>query len=435
MKNILKSLFAAGALMLGACDIEDPVAVLNTDISTSISASSSSITLVKETPDDPALTLSWTAPDFGFNAAPNYGIKFSTPEGSTETVASTRATEKSYSMKALNTLLLGLGYEPGVQAAINVTLTAALGDQPASQIAATTINVTPYATVLNLTTDWGVVGNATPGGWNGPDIPFYSVQGNPNALVAYATLVDGEMKFRTNNAWDVNLGDNGADGTLEQDGANIPVTAGNYRITLTLNGGSPVSFSIEPFSWGVIGDATPGGWGSDFDMEYDPSTDTFKAIGILGDGFIKFRKNDDWAENLGDSGADGVLDPGGDNIPVTAGNYIITLDLRENTYSLEEVVVWGIIGTATADGWNSDQDMRYDFDNINENVWYLSNYTLAGGEFKFRADNDWALNYGDDGNDGSLEAGGANIPINAGNYDIVLDLSDSENPTYTITAR
>lgn len=435
MKNIIKSLFAASFLIVAACDKEDPTAILNTDLSTTIAASTSNITLIKETPNDPALTLSWTAPDYGFQAAAVYNIKFSTPDGGTETVANTTATEKSYTMKALNTLLLGLGYEPAVQAAVNVSLTATLGEQEETQIATTTVNVTPYATVLNLSTDWGVVGNGTPNGWNGPDVPFYSVQGNPNALVAYVTLVDGEIKFRTNNAWDVNLGDNGNDGTLEQDGANINVTGGHYRITLTLNGGSPVSYSIEPFSWGVIGSATPGGWGSDFDMEYDPSTDTFKAIGILIDGEIKFRKNDDWAENLGDSGADGVLDPGGDNIAVTAGNYIITLDLRENTYSLEEVDVWGIIGTATADGWSSDQDMRYDFDNINENVWYLNNYALAGGEMKFRANNGWDLNLGDDGNDGSLEQGGANIPVSAGTYNIILDLSDPENPSYSITAQ
>jgi hypothetical protein len=46
-------------------------------------------------------------------------------------------------------------------------------------------------------------------------------------------LTVGEIKFRVNQDWAVNLGDNGANGTLEAGGANIAVTtAGNYRIVV-----------------------------------------------------------------------------------------------------------------------------------------------------------------------------------------------------------
>jgi hypothetical protein len=41
------------------------------------------------------------------------------------------------------------------------------------------------------------------------------------------------MKFRLNDDWGVNLGDNGADGSLEAGGANIVIpAAGTYNITL-----------------------------------------------------------------------------------------------------------------------------------------------------------------------------------------------------------
>jgi hypothetical protein len=44
-------------------------------------------------------------------------------------------------------------------------------------------------------------------------------------------LVVGDMKFRANDDWGVNLG--GSLNALTQDGPNIPVTAaGNYTITL-----------------------------------------------------------------------------------------------------------------------------------------------------------------------------------------------------------
>ena len=64
-------------------------------------------------------------------------------------------------------------------------------------------------------------------------------------------------------------------------------------------------------------------------------------------------------------------------------------------------------------------------------VWYINNVSLVAGEIKFRADNDWGLNYGDDGADGTLDNGGTNIAIPAdGNYDVVMDLSTL---TYSIT--
>jgi hypothetical protein len=52
---------------------------------------------------------------------------------------------------------------------------------------------------------------------------------------AVLDLKAGEIKFRANDGWNINLGDNGADGSLEQDGANIPVPEnGSYTITLKL---------------------------------------------------------------------------------------------------------------------------------------------------------------------------------------------------------
>jgi len=49
--------------------------------------------------------------------------------------------------------------------------------------------------------------------------------------------------------------------------------------------------------------------------------------------------------------------------------------------------------------------------------------------------NDWAVNYGDDGVDGILEQNGADIPSIAGVYDIMLDFSNPNVPTYTLTAK
>ena len=89
--------------------------------------------------------------------------------------------------------------------------------------------------------------------------------------------------------------------------------------------------------WGLVGDATENSWsGPDMEM-YETATNQYSLYATITDGFIKFRFDEDWGNNYGDTGADGSLEPGGDNIAVTAGTYLITLDLDNLTYSVTEV--------------------------------------------------------------------------------------------------
>ncbi|MCB0423114.1 MAG: RagB/SusD family nutrient uptake outer membrane protein [Flavobacteriaceae bacterium] len=89
--------------------------------------------------------------------------------------------------------------------------------------------------------------------------------------------------------------------------------------------------------WGLVGDATPNGWdGPDVEM-YETSTNQFSVYVNLTGGAIKFRFNEDWGVNYGDTGADGTLEPGGDNISVPAGIYLVTMNLDDLTYSLTEI--------------------------------------------------------------------------------------------------
>ena len=97
---------------------------------------------------------------------------------------------------------------------------------------------------LGPQSDWGLVGNATPNGWNGPDLEMYETGSNQFAI--YADLTAGEMKFRYNEDWGVNYGDNGADGTLEGGGANIAISSsGTYYVTMDLNNNT---YTISPFT-------------------------------------------------------------------------------------------------------------------------------------------------------------------------------------------
>ena len=114
----------------------------------------------------------------------------------------------------------------------------------------------------------------------------------------------------------------------------------------------------------------------------------------------------------------GTLDPSGNNLSVSAGTYKIDVNVNTLAITLTKTDDWGIIGSATVNGWNSSSAMFY---NGQRKMWEIT-ATLTVGEFKFRANDAWDLNYGDNGADGTLEAGGANIAITtAGSYLIRFD--------------
>lgn len=105
------------------------------------------------------------------------------------------------------------------------------------------VDVTALNNNLGTMSDWGLIGDATTNGWDGPDMEMYETGSNTYAI--YASLNTGEMKFRFNEDWGNNYGDDNADGSLEAGGANIPVTtAGTYYITLDLNS---FTYTMSPF--------------------------------------------------------------------------------------------------------------------------------------------------------------------------------------------
>ena len=135
-------------------------------------------------------------------------------------------------------------------------------------------------------------------------------------------------------------------------------------------------------------------------------------------------------ELYGDDGS-GSIAIGGTAIAIAeAGIYRIALNLNDNSYEFLKQE-WGLIGSATPDGWNSDQDMTYD---PATRLITITEIILVTGEFKFRPNDSWEpYNYGDDGTDGTMEDHGANIPLpEDGNYTISMDLFQPPVYTYSV---
>lgn len=87
----------------------------------------------------------------------------------------------------------------------------------------------------------GVVGSATPNGWDAPDLKM-DYDAETGNWVLTTDLADGEIKFRMNDDWGWNLG--GTEDNLVKDGDNIAVSAGNYTIILTLTGDTTGTFEL-----------------------------------------------------------------------------------------------------------------------------------------------------------------------------------------------
>ncbi len=144
-----------------------------------------------------------------------------------------------------------------------------------------------------------------------------------------------EFKFDVNGDWSENYGIGETEGTLVSEGANIPVTeAGLYKVNADLNN---LTYSITKTEWGIIGDATEGGWDNDQNMNLN-SDGTLTIEAKLTSGNFKFRANDAWGINLGTSETEGVLVQDGGDIPVSEpGKYLITLVLTEADYTYDMI--------------------------------------------------------------------------------------------------
>lgn len=281
---------------------------------------------------------------------------------------------------------------------------------------------------------WGVVGSGFNNWGAFADGKFYTTS-VPGVIVSYVNLVDGEIKFRENNQWGGDLGDATGDGILDADpDNNIAVTAGDYKITINTNDNS---YTIEPFSWGIVGSGFNdwGNAGPDAKLYYDYTTDTFKASVKLLTGEIKFRMNNTWGGDLGDATGDGILDADPENnIATTEGHYLVTVNLKDNSYSIESADVWGIVGSGFNDWGNAGPDAA--LTEIQPGVWFAENITLLDGEIKFRQNNAWGGDYGDANGDNILDQDpDNNIVSEAGNYVVSIDFNDAAGPKYYLGKR
>ena len=140
----------------------------------------------------------------------------------------------------------------------------------------------------------------------------------------YMYLNQNGFKFCTQKNWDgTNYG--GAFFGESEDNIMMTQEAGFYQVDVDL---SAKTYTLTPFTIGIIGNATPTGWDSDTNMTYNPEERCWELKNVtLSDGEMKFRHKNDWSLSWGGE-LDNLTTQNGPNIAVAVGTYDIKLEVN-----------------------------------------------------------------------------------------------------------
>lgn len=197
-----------------------------------------------------------------------------------------------------------------------------------------TITVTP---ILRIATTLYVPGGYQ--GWDPATAATLYTQKLNLIYDGYVNLPDDELEFKFIDAPAWGEGNEyGTDpdddpGNLVQNGGNnISVSEGGfYRLTANLSA-LPYSYSATKTEWAIVGSATAAGWieANAIPMTLNPANSEWTITATLTDGEMKFLANNSWDINLGGD-VNNLTYGSPDNIPITAGRYLITLKLGDPT--------------------------------------------------------------------------------------------------------
>lgn len=291
----------------------------------------------------------------------------------------------------------------------------------------------------------GIIGAATPSGWDAELPMAYDAATNTYSVVTTMTK-DGEYKFRANNNWSFAIDKNG-DFRDGGDNSVFEKETGEYKLVLDVNS--------HPYTTKVLSTSYPErlylpgahqGWNPATAPTLQGNGEGIFEGGVnLVDGGgaanceWKFSPNPAWDGDFGgsitldDKGKGTASYGGGDNIVVPSGYYYIKVDMTAGTFEMQHITKVGLIGSFN--DWGGDVDFTYDAD---KNVWTSTNALTTADEFKIRFNAAWDMDRGGDGilSSGktiSVSQGGSNMKVaEDGTYTIILDMSTNPN---TVTVK
>jgi hypothetical protein len=353
MKATLKNSFLlliASATVWSSCTKNEAEAYLNPGGSLQFNSTITTIVLLQANAATNAGTFSWNAADFGFKAAVTYTIQFcragtNFPSGSaTAELTIGSQLSRTITVRDLNAKMLDI-IPFGVPSPVHARLKADVGSgvAPIYSNIITNLIVTAYLDIVdyNFPQALWIAGNYQ--GWNpgtAPKIVDKSATGTTGSnYEGYINFTDGPshpFKMVKGNNWGAgDYGTGAGPNTLASPAGDLTLgaqTAGVYLIRANTQNLTWSNYKIT--TWGIIGDATPGGWGASTPMTFNATDGSWAITANLTAGEVKFRANNDWAVNFGDDhNPPGVVrdnkpDYNGTNIPIAlSGNYTLVLNI------------------------------------------------------------------------------------------------------------
>lgn len=192
-------------------------------------------------------------------------------------------------------------------------------------------------------TEIGLTGAFSGYNWNMADAPKYAMDKYSGATgTNYVLMTGDDVQFKVThgeNNWVGGTLESNADGVYTfslGSGDNMKLPAGIYAFVVNLAEEKAVFTKLERV--GIIGAATPNGWGGETWMTLDAADNLYKWSGTLSADIMKVRFDGDkheWAYNLGGEMTD-LVHNGGDMPVAEGGDYEVVLDLvhTPNTLTL-----------------------------------------------------------------------------------------------------
>ena len=234
--------------LTSACKKDETRAVLTPAGTPTLTASTTAPDLALTTANSskPAITINYSAANFGYSAAISYSVQFDKKGGKfTNPVTydgGTAAGAVSLTTAQLVSVFTTLGYAYNTTSQVDVRVIASVGAAAAPEVSpVTTITGTPTPLcIANVYGSWGIVGPAAdgwPGATNTDRDMVYDCYSQTFSLKT--TLTAGALKFRANKDWGTNLGGPSTNlstgATLTTNGPDLNITTpGTYTVTLAI---------------------------------------------------------------------------------------------------------------------------------------------------------------------------------------------------------
>ncbi|UOQ70290.1 SusE domain-containing protein [Hymenobacter cellulosilyticus] len=254
MKNWLTRIvgLCAAVVLMSSCEKDEVKVTAEPGSAPVLTASATTVALQKEDADKTAVTYSWTPitlsfSEGGYPATMTYTLQFAkkgTNFATTKDVDVSGAVRKAFTVSEVNALFKDLGFTVGQPAQVDVRLKSSYAaNVPAYITALASLSGTPYESRELPALVWGLIGPAGKG-WDTDVVMNYDYDKKVWTLTT--DMKADFFKFRANKAWTNNLGADGPDGSLKQDGADIKLAeAGNYTITLDYNATPKPTYTMK----------------------------------------------------------------------------------------------------------------------------------------------------------------------------------------------